>query len=125
MNVNSPGFRNLPFFLADTAYKNPEDLSKSNWQHMNKADPNFFQWLESNSSISQDFGQVMMAYSASKPTLTEVYPIENLLTGWKKGAPLLVDVGGSHGHDIEKLRARLQEPPPGSLIVQDLEGPIS
>ena len=124
MDVNDPGFQNLPSFLAETQCKNPTDLQKSNWQSMKNTEANFFQWMALNPQIEKNFQNVMMAYSASKPSVAEIFPMENLMTDWKQDRPLFVDVGGSSGHDIENLRLRYRDLPSGSLVLQDLEGPI-
>ena len=124
MDVNYPGFRHLPSFLADRTYQNPTSLSDSNWPPAIGTDKTFFEWLAANPKVGQDFQNLMMAASASKLRLDEIYPLDRLLTGWNKSQPLIVDVGGSSGHDIRNLDLQHRDLSPGSLVLQDLKGPI-
>lgn len=124
VDINGPGFGSLPAFLADTKYADPQDLTHSNWQKHTNSDLNFFEWLAANPKPSEEFNYTMMAYAASKPTFGELYASDNLINGWDKQAPLLVDMGGSSGHDIEQFRAQNKGLPKGSLVLQDLAGPI-
>ena len=56
--------------------------------------------------------------------MSEVFPTQRLLNGWDERTALLVDVGGGTGHDIEKFRESHPGLSKGSLILQDLDGPI-
>ena len=66
-----------------------------------------------------NFQNVMTAYAASKPSWTDIYPVQHLVSSLKPGVPLVVDVGGGKGHDLEKLRSTYPNLPPGSLVLQD------
>jgi hypothetical protein len=61
----------------------------------------------------------------SKYNLTpwpEVYPTDTILSAGteKPDRALVVDIGGSKGHDLEKFNLRHPDIPEGSLILQDL-----
>jgi hypothetical protein len=61
--------------------------------------------------------------SHSKHNLTpwvDVYPTETLVKESKPDRPLVVDVGGSKGHDLTKFCLRHPDIPEGSLVLQDL-----
>lgn len=119
--VNSPMFRSLPFYLKETGYKNPTDPTNCNWQFMNKTDLTFFQSVGGNPVAAREFNDAMESHS--KYNLTpwpEVYPTETLVAESKTDRPLVVDVGGSKGHDLEKFRLRHPDIPAGSLVLQDL-----
>lgn len=66
------------------------------------------------------FQAVMTTYAASKTPWTDLYPTKQLFDGRRFGVPLLVDVGGGAGHDIERLRKCLIHTEPGTLVLQDL-----
>lgn len=49
-----------------------------------------------------------------------MYPSERILSGAREDRPLVVDIGGSKGHDLEKFRVLHDDIPEGSLVLQDL-----
>ncbi|KAH7236455.1 O-methyltransferase-domain-containing protein [Fusarium tricinctum] len=119
--VNAPMFRSLPGYLKETAYKNPTDPNDCNWQFMNGSKENLFQSLGANPVAAREFNDAMESHS--KYNLTpwpEVYPTETLVADAKPDRPLVVDVGGSKGHDLTKFHLRHPDIPAGSLILQDL-----
>jgi hypothetical protein len=50
----------------------------------------------------------------------EVYDTYNIIVGAKPDRPLVVDVGGSKGHGLEKFHQRHPDISKGSLVLQDL-----
>ena len=67
------------------------------------------------------FQAVMTAYAASKTSWTDLFPTRRLLDARRLDVPLFVDVGGGTGQDVERLRRRLVDVEPGSLVLQDLK----
>ena len=114
----------LPQFLANNKYQNPRDIDNSNWQLASKSLDNFFQWMDKHPKEAADFHGTMEFFSNSRTASLDILSPDHLLDGWKKDRPLLVDVGGGSGHDIEKARARLPELPAGSLVLEDLDTAI-
>ncbi|PVH79802.1 O-methyltransferase [Cadophora sp. DSE1049] len=71
--------------------------------------------------IAADFHCAMEGHSTYNLTSwTEVYPTNTIVEAAKPGIPLVVDIGGSKGHDLEKPRLCHPAIPDGSLILQDL-----
>jgi len=66
------------------------------------------------------FNDSMMSFALNKTSWTDIYPIDQIVSELKEGKPLVVDVGGGVGHDLERFRARYPDVPHGSLILQDL-----
>ncbi|EWZ38848.1 O-methyltransferase-domain-containing protein [Fusarium oxysporum Fo47] len=119
--VNNPMFQTLPAYLKRTGYKNPTDPNDCNWQFMKGRQENLFQSLGADPVAAREFNDAMESHS--KYNLTpwpEVYPTESLITGAKFDRALVVDVGGSKGHDLTKFHLRHSEIPEGSLVLQDL-----
>ncbi|KAF5535492.1 sterigmatocystin 8-o-methyltransferase [Fusarium mexicanum] len=119
--VNIPTFSALPEYLKQTGYKNPSDSNNCNWQFANKCKENVFQSLALNPTAAKEFNDAMESHS--KYNLTpwpEVYPTENLVADPKPDRPLVVDVGGSKGHDLIKFYNCHPDIPEGSLVLQDL-----
>ena len=79
-----------------------------------------FDELKQHPSDMAVFQAVMTVNAASKVPWTDLFPINELFDVRKPGVPLLVDVGGGAGHDIERLRKSLRQPVPGTLVLQDL-----
>lgn len=119
--VNQPTMANWASFAKDTKYQNPTNPAESNTAHWLKG-TDFFQFLGQRPDVAKAFGDTMMTYSAAKTSWTDIYPTANILTNLKPGVPLVVDVGGNIGHDLEKFRKKYvnQTLPEGSLVLQDL-----
>ncbi|KAL2067764.1 hypothetical protein VTL71DRAFT_15860 [Oculimacula yallundae] len=121
--VNIPIFASLPYFLKDTGFKNPTDLKAGNWQYKKSSPNNFFQDLAVNPGIARDFHCAMECHSKYNLTSwTEVYPTEKIIEAAKEkpDRPLVVDIGGSKGYDLEKFRLCHPDIGNGSLVLQDL-----
>ncbi|KAH8805413.1 S-adenosyl-L-methionine-dependent methyltransferase [Xylogone sp. PMI_703] len=119
--LNNPMFRSLPYFLKENGFKSPTDVNNCNWQFWKKSSNNLFQDLAINPAMASDFHAAMQCHS--KYNLTswpEMYPTNAIVSAAKPGRALVVDIGGSRGHDLEKFRLRHPEIPDGSLILQDL-----
>ncbi|KAH8647908.1 O-methyltransferase [Xylariales sp. PMI_506] len=119
--LNNPMFRILPYFLAKTGYKNPGDVENGNLQYWLGEDARLFPYIATNTLLRNDFNDAMECHS--KYNLTpwhEVYPTGDIVADAKAGCPLVVDIGGGKGHDLDKFRLRHPDVTPGSLILQDL-----
>lgn len=120
-DFNLPAFSNLPDYLGSIHYRNPSDPLNGNWQHLHGSEASFFGELARSPAKTQDFQAMMISHTRYKPSWVDIYPIQELLNGFKPGTALLVDVGGAQGHDIESFRTSLstKDLPVGSLILQD------
>ncbi|KAK5997733.1 O-methyltransferase af390-400 [Cladobotryum mycophilum] len=119
----APTFINLPSFLKHTGYRNPTDTRACNMQHWTKSDDDFFQHVARDPELFSEFHDAMECHSRFNLTpWPKVYPTETIVANAKPGRALVVDVGGSKGHDLEKFRLCHPEIPEGSLILQDLPG---
>ncbi|KAF4445536.1 sterigmatocystin 8-o-methyltransferase [Fusarium austroafricanum] len=119
--VNIPTFSAFPEYLKQTGYKNPSDSNNCNWHFANNCKENVFQSLALNPAAAREFNDAMESHS--KYNLTpwpEVYPTSTLLADAKPDRPLVVDVGGSKGHDLTKFYRCHPDIPEGSLVLQDL-----
>ena len=117
-NTTLPGFANLPAFLQSAQHVNPTDASRTNWHHMRGLSR--FDELKQHPADVAIYQAVMTAYAASKTPWTELYPTQQLFEARRPDVPLIVDVGGGVGHDIERLRKCMSHTAPGALVLQDL-----
>ncbi|ETS77264.1 hypothetical protein PFICI_11138 [Pestalotiopsis fici W106-1] len=119
--VQLPLAVSMPLFLAETGFKNPTDLRDSNFQRVHGKGSNYFEFIASSPQRSLDFANAMDYHGRGNISQwTEVYDTDNIIKGADPDRPLVVDVGGSKGHDLEKFHQRHPNIPIGSLALQDL-----
>lgn len=58
-------------------------------------------------------------YNANKPSWLEFYPSNRIFEGAKQEGPLLVDVGGGRGQDIELFRKKFPDLTIHRLVLED------
>jgi hypothetical protein len=123
-DIAAPICLTLPTFLKSTGYKEPLNIDEGNWQAARNTELPFFNWMNEHPRELASFADHMSGYTSDRGTWLDVYPIERLLHDAAPDGPLLVDVGGSIGHDIEKFQNRYPQES-GRLIVQDLPDVIA
>ena len=99
--------RETPFFLANSA--------------------TFFDWLKENPQQRKSFDSYMGFNRRDITAWCEVFPITDQFSAGLRSEPrdvLLVDVGGSHGHNLLRFKDRYPSLP-GRLILQDLPETIN
>lgn len=106
------------------AWKDPTDISNSPLQHGYKTEKTFFEHLHTNPPYGQMFHLHMGGYRQGRPSWmdTGFFPVQEKLIDsleQSKDAVLLVDIGGSFGHDIGEFHRKFPDAP-GQLILQDL-----
>lgn len=121
-----PVFTGLPRFMANTSYVTPETPTDGPFQFGLKTPDSFFQWLVNHPKEGEGFNALMsVVHEQTSYSWIKVYPISDLTKDGtpEAGVPLVVDVGGGVGRDMENLRQALL---PGvyPLLVQDLDSVI-
>ncbi|UKZ52362.1 hypothetical protein TrVGV298_006138 [Trichoderma virens] len=106
-----------------------ERILQHSWaEFANKTSENWFEWApKQGNGVFKDFSNHMGTYNSGRPKWVDpnFYPVrEQLIDGFMaevsdQGAVMLVDVGGSLGHDIELFLKQFPNNP-GRLILQDL-----
>lgn len=112
----------MPQWLEKNGYKAPSDGKNCAMQIGFNTDLHFFEFLATNPEYTVRFMNHMAAYHQGRPSWMDpgFYPVqERLVDGLDKDAPLLVDVGGSTGHDLAEFRRKHPEVQ-GQFILQDL-----
>lgn len=116
-----PTAAKLPEYLHKSGYKDPEDPVASPFAYT--FGKPIFEWLKQNPDEQAVFNAHMAARRKGRPSWFEIFSIEESLgqewLRWNADATLLVDVGGSRGHDLIKFKQRCPGIP-GRLILQDL-----
>ncbi|PYI00143.1 S-adenosyl-L-methionine-dependent methyltransferase [Aspergillus ellipticus CBS 707.79] len=119
-----PGIYALPEFLKKTGYRNPSDATNSAYQLGHHIDEHFFECAQKNPTLNRQFSNHMSVYRQGRPSWmdNDFYPVRKRLvngTNIRGKDVLLVDIGGSTGHDVSEFRRRWLDVP-GRLVLQDL-----
>lgn len=124
----APAWRAIPAYLKSVQYMNPTDAMDAPVQQAFKSDKHFFGLLVE-TGILETFQTAMSFYREGRPEFLDIFPAEErLINGYDSSqghdGVLLVDVGGGHGHDIQKF---VEKTPAreGRLVLQDQEDVIS
>lgn len=104
-------------------WQTPNSLFDGPYQHAFNTELNFFQYLQANPPYGEQFNFHMGGYHQGRPSWMDpgFYPVQkNLIDGFDKDSgAMLVDIGGSIGHDIQEFYSKHPEVP-GRLVLQDL-----
>ncbi|KAK8097408.1 hypothetical protein PG984_016547, partial [Apiospora sp. TS-2023a] len=121
-----PAYQNLPAFLAATAHReNPTDAQAGNFQHLRGAGTSYFDYMSARPLAAKEFNDAMEVHSKYmlRPWVY-IYPTHTVVNEARErpGRPMVVDVGGGKGHDLEKFRLRHHrdsDMPAGALVLQE------
>lgn len=108
----------MPEFLQKTGYKNPTDPDDGIFQYTKGYKGGLFEYYTANPREGASFNQVMGGVMAQQASWLDIIPAESFLDGANTSLPLVVDVGGNIGHDIEKFR-RVYPDRAAQLYLQD------
>lgn len=115
-----PVLSNFPKFAQDTKYRNPTNLEQSNYQDLYGPGTSVFGAFKDDPELGTSFNDAMKTFALNKTSWTDIYPTDQIVSHLREGKPLVIDIGGGVGHDLERFRARHPDVPHGSLILQDL-----
>ena len=123
-DVNNPGFHQLPDFLKRENYKNPTDPSRTAWREVSPSNMTLFEFFGAFPDKAESFSHAMRAHSAGQTSWIDLYPTEELVKTSKQDMPIVVDVGGNLGYDLQSFATKHPGLPLGSLVLQDLPAVI-
>lgn len=112
----------MPSLLKRTNYRNPSNGSECGFQLGYDTQDHFFDFLKTHPTTAKQFNNHMSAYHQGRPSWMDVgfYDVPQLIsTDVDDDGVLLVDIGGSVGHDLSEFRRKWPEAR-GRLILQDL-----
>ncbi|MCJ1317167.1 hypothetical protein MMC15_002490 [Xylographa vitiligo] len=100
-----PIFYKMPIYLAQNDYRNPVDATNGVFQYTKAWKGDMFHYYQTHPAEGASFDHVMGGVMANQARWVDIFPSQTLLDTDRGGAsPLVVDVGGNIGHDIEKFR---------------------
>ncbi|KKY22658.1 putative hydroxyindole o [Phaeomoniella chlamydospora] len=118
----------LPEYLAKTGFRDPDNAVDGPFQFAFDTSDHWFAWAQKNQPVFSQFSNHMGAYHQGRPSWMDedFYPVESSLVKGARtdaDAVMLVDVGGSLGHDIVEFYHKHPKAP-GRLVLQDLPAVI-
>jgi hypothetical protein len=117
----------MPEFLQNNDYKPPQTQSTESSSTL-KATKSYkgdlFHYYAEHPREGNSFNQLMGGIMAGQASLLDVIPADSFLNGSDPNLPLLVDIGGNIGHDIENFR-QVYPDTAARLYLQDLPGVIA
>lgn len=95
----------MPLYLAHNGYKNPLDPSNGVFQYAKGCTRDMFHYYQFHPVEGESFNHVMGGVMANQAGWIDIFPPNTFLESDLGGdSPLIVDVGGNIGHDLEKFR---------------------
>ncbi|KAI0437418.1 putative O-methyltransferase [Xylaria telfairii] len=113
--------QNLPRFLSVTGYAEPLDPQNTSYMDLTPDRLGMFERCRVNPDYQVSFIGFMRGLAAYKLDWTEIYDTNILMRDFRANGEeaLLVDMGGAHAVDLERLLRRYPNLPTGKLILQD------
>ena len=98
----------LPTYMAQKDYETPTDVRAGPYQSAFETEMNMFEYLTNHPPLGQQFNHHMGGYRMGRPSWMDpdFYPVrERLFQGFDTSShvALLVDIGGSLGHDLQEF----------------------
>ena len=119
-----PVFQALPDFLAKINYQDILDDTNTAFQLTHKTSLPGMLWIQEQPQAATYFNDYMAFHRKDQLTCWDVYPVMTEAHGWDPNAVVLVDIGGSLGHQCAEFKRKFPQVP-GRVVSQDLQGPIS
>ena len=120
----NPSFQQVPDFLKEKGYKNPDQILDAPFHKAVDTDKPFFLWMQQNQDAIRYFHPSLAAFES--PVLwTAVVPLAEILKDADKNVPIFVDVGGGTGAQCAAFRKATKEHFSGRVINQDLPQTIA
>lgn len=93
----------MPEYLAQTSYKTPVDPADGVFQYAKGCKEDMYQYYATHPREGESFSNVIGGVMAHQAGWLDIFPHDTLLNS-DTDLPLLVDVGGSVGYDLERFR---------------------
>ncbi|KAK6077443.1 s-adenosyl-l-methionine-dependent methyltransferase [Seiridium cupressi] len=106
-----PSFQTLPSWLSQNGYKEPKDPSDGVFQ-MAKGwkGGDLFSYYDAHPQEGASFNNIMGGVMAHQAGWLDIYPHDGIFAEFSGELtdlpPLVVDIGGNVGHDLERVRTR-------------------
>lgn len=115
-----PTLARIPEYLRRTGFKNPEGATDTPLNLAENTPKTMWEWYSSDPERFDACNTFMEGDRGSRPSWLDWVPVkERVVDGFDPSlnAPLLVDVAGGRGHDLDAFRRRF--PDVGRLVLED------
>ncbi|KAJ5180400.1 Winged helix-turn-helix transcription repressor DNA-binding [Penicillium capsulatum] len=117
------GVSAIPEHAKENNYQSPARASHTPFQKAFQTEKDFFKYIQDEPHTLKQFANHMSTYHQGRPSWMDrnFYPVQERLLDDQKITStdvLLVDVGGSTGHDLSEFRQKWPDAP-GRLVLQD------
>ncbi|KAJ0312451.1 hypothetical protein COL5a_002135 [Colletotrichum fioriniae] len=109
----------MPEFFTKTHYANPQDSSNTVFQYAHQWKGDLWSYYQAHPKQQEQFNVIQQTISGLHPSWIQIFPAERLIEGDDAQVPLLVDIGGSTGHDVLKFHSIYPETA-SRLYLEDL-----
>ncbi|EDN92468.1 hypothetical protein SS1G_08331 [Sclerotinia sclerotiorum 1980 UF-70] len=124
-NTLNKALQELPDFLKENGYKNPENPLETAFHRAFDTKEHFFPYIQQFPDTMRYFYPSLTASKSPVPW-TSVIPLAEKLREADKEKPLFVDIGGEHGYQCDAFRKAIAEYDfSGRVINQDLPGTLA
>ncbi|KXH35748.1 O-methyltransferase [Colletotrichum nymphaeae SA-01] len=100
-----PMFTHMPTFFRETSYENPRSARKTVFNSAHGWQGGLFTYLEAHPEQGEAFNTLQRTTTLNRARWTSIFPSHTLLDSGSGGddsdSPLLVDIGGSVGQDLQ------------------------
>ncbi|KAJ5707345.1 hypothetical protein N7488_007146 [Penicillium malachiteum] len=104
---------------SKTGYKSPTDPENGPFQYTKEYKGDLFKYFADNPREGECFNHCMGAVMAMQTSWLKIIPMDDLLSEVDPELPLVVDIGGDLGHDLDKFRVAYPDTA-SRLYLQDL-----
>lgn len=122
-----PIIQKTPEFFQKSGYQNPGDPNNGPFQHAYNTTGTCWDWLAKNPDALGRFNTFMEDGRDGASHWADWFPVQerllDRLSSDRSDRPLLVDIGGGRGHDIEGFNKRFPIGA-GKLVLEDLPSVI-
>lgn len=105
-NIAVPIATTLLAWLNKTGHVDLLSSNDGSWSMARGTEKGLFDHLNGHPMELASFAAHMSGYSEDRGIWFDIYPVGGILEGCDDSTPLLVDVGGGRGHDMDSSRFR-------------------
>ncbi|KAH8886587.1 putative O-methyltransferase [Thozetella sp. PMI_491] len=113
-------YNDVAGFLKKSSYREIDDPKNTCYSNGTPEKLDFWARMASNPSYQLSWGGWMANWTSNKTPWSDYFNTNVLLDGTDLDGPVLVDVGGNKGNDLNSFLAKHPDIPNGSLVLQDL-----
>ncbi|KAI1172105.1 S-adenosyl-L-methionine-dependent methyltransferase [Nemania sp. FL0916] len=120
-DITALSFSQLPTYLKNTGFQNPEDALNGPFQYANKCG-SAFTWLAERPENFRAFHAYVHALRLHRPSWSDMYSVQdNLIDGLilEGSASAFVDIGGGTGQVLQDFHEHVPRYP-GRLVLQEI-----